>query len=1563
MPVNSPKTPRDRAEGQNVNTHPRANGDLILTPDDIFEGQGNFTFVDEEGNPEGFRLGQPPERDGWHVYEGEDPEKTTRQTTAPLPVDRPSFLFSQPSVRGHAPPTKQIAAKVPRPSAPRVTKEKAERAGYPASTPERPFFFAWTIAERIGNRFVHTQLSPFTACEPNGNGQGFRIPLPPREMGEFAGLWLTEPGTSSADRAGPVREQGVVRIRDFASGYYDLSGPYRYNARLTPSRNETELAAPGQARFRFEKEQAACRPGIFRCAASFATERGEGPMGPYSGPLTIASSDYYREDENEENPPGYGRFRVYRPTTQRGAAGWYAYVETSGQVYRVYNKTTGQGLTKPLPLSWTYIESAGWEGSEKYGQNDTNLLASASLTEENTSGLSAPDSAPETPTAFGAVLPEPGRRFLRVTDTYRGKQSLPSESVRVDLGVGQVMRVVYRSPVNAIPNASYVETDPDDLPFDHVINAPSDSSGRSAARVVSGEMVMEVLPGQENAEYEERTAFVEVDTSEEWSVGSEFAVEQPETGEMGGVFESVLVEEDEAGEVLAETVLYSTGEAGEHEYYVELPPSEEMQAAAFPGFSWNPQTFAVRLVHRILGGTKNMRTRMRRKQLKDHPGRPRPAKPAKPDKPRRPPKPDPEAPLPGGGHTVVTPPPAPPDPPAPPQAEIRPVNEPDRPRSEGEILEDLEGFLNGIPAGWQADASAGATVEASPSAAISGTMGLLLKDTGTTEEARANISKVSEARHDGGVFSRNRMADMPISGTVEMHPLSAPDGTNFAWLELGTEAEKSRLTVTEGPKLPGSIGVVVDGAKQEVAVEAVREAARLDLASPPTSYGDVSVNLGTPDGGGVATAIPTGGQEQVVELTVQTPRHNGRVTVTLDGVSQNVIVHRTHSADEVAARIRRKDFPGWRISGRRNQIVYEATEPGPKGACSYSRADSGTPGAMTISVPGANETTEELASRIRATRFPGWKTSGAGTSVEFAAVYAGAREDASFDPGETGVVGAMTTATQGSADTPDSLAAKIRTLSFIGWTAGGSGADVTFDATTQGFRRDLRFAPGETLARAAATTLAQGKDADLFAIVKGEDGNERRRKIMSALLETDVWQTDLTISGAGTDEAIISVWGAIEDERGADTPKELIARFEEVNLEGLLFGKKTLGITSESRPETTFELHVDEALITDRGLVYHRDHDHAGNLIGQLHGYFVPGQPERDDLLLQGPEGEDDGKRIAVLPNREYAFGAFLRHRGIKKEAKPLDLTALLSDGSAKALGCITGGVVGTEGWREEIRRITTPSDCHEIRLRSRDVGAGEIVIQELAPSLGAEVRRTGLYATSGSHTATLLIGTKRRPPNVFVGRKRLSLEIDTEEPEGATVDALYRAGRTIAGPWSEWIEFADNVPQLEVPEIHVEMTGGGLVTPVLRSGFPRAEYDLVLGLRPIATLLTEDRSELPGGAFFGELEEWTNRTKVGVRELPSGRLQRRALFDPTGHFPASVIYVFTPEARNYLEEKWGLETFCIEAREWGEMGWIKPSGQLDFESSGHAWTPEGRFAFYAAAMAACEVTERRPLL
>lgn len=224
-----------------TDTHPRLNGDLIPTPEDILEGRGDFVHEDANGNFEGLKIVRVEHPDGWDVLVGESANETRRQNSSPLLITRPSFVNDHAFVNGPPAPSSNdpLLAKIPQPQTPLLKVVKAAVHGFPATTAQKPMWYGYAWVKN-GNLTLLSPRVPFQVAQ----GQGLKVVWadPPSGV-EGVALFLSEPGTSSATNSGPMREQERLLFTQYQLSTRELTGPYRMG-RLAPVTNEATLPAP-----------------------------------------------------------------------------------------------------------------------------------------------------------------------------------------------------------------------------------------------------------------------------------------------------------------------------------------------------------------------------------------------------------------------------------------------------------------------------------------------------------------------------------------------------------------------------------------------------------------------------------------------------------------------------------------------------------------------------------------------------------------------------------------------------------------------------------------------------------------------------------------------------------------------------------------------------------------------------------------------------------------------------------------------------------------------------------------------------------------------------------------------------------------------------------------------------------------------------------------------------------------------------------------------------------------------------------------------------------------------
>jgi hypothetical protein len=624
------------------------------------------------------------------------------------------------------------------------------------------------------------------------------------------------------------------------------------------------------------------------------------------------------------------------------------------------------------------------------------------------------------------------------------------------------------------------------------------------------------------------------------------------------------------------------------------------------------------------------------------------------------------------------------------------------------------------------------------------------------------------------------------------------------------------------------------------------------------------------------------------------------------------------------------------------------------------------------------DTAIQVADKIRA-RSGGYGdytvggTTGTAT-VTFTAGSVGARGGITFDGGSTGVTATPSTTTVGRQDTTDQIAARIRALTLTGWTISGSGSRITLTGTDATNRIEGTYNDGASGAAATLQTVSDGGFATIHAFIKDSLGLTRSRKIFPSVTTTTVTDIEFEVSGAGTNYAVITVWGMVV---GGTQGWSVLARFENVNLSSHPAGHHDIGVQGEGSAGSTWEAHIDSYARTGRGTTYFWDHDQSalGNirLIHQIHHFAPPSQP-----TLIGVPIRDH--REAVLPGQQYTLSFKARYHGLPAPAKPVAIEALMETGDVIELPDLLSGSVGAgtgvsgyADWQTYTRVYTIPrkgdpmpgggvyaADCYELRMRSIDVGAGVVVLQQGVFSPGASLNPSFTYPTIGEFIATfdrdqMDVGTWK------LLRQRVSLALDAELPAGVTQTVYFRSASLISGLVSAaWQTDVSQVADSRYVQVRGVYTGTGAQTPVVRPGSPYMEYIVRSGRVQEPILLNEYREELPGGILLDDVEEWSNRIPTEVHMLWNQQTQVFTYANPVGYLPPCEARCLTPAAKLYLEEGWQRPKYVEYL---GQLVAIQITKQPDFsrQKGSLMKTTTGYKSYYEAPLAASQVLNAAP--
>ncbi len=1081
----------DRLQGLMDGAHPRLLEDgaseMILTPEDTLEGSGDFLSIDQNADPEGWKLGRPENPVARHLYAGRTRGTMVRVLHRSIGRDRSSVVLDFPLPdQGASPPNADTPrfAKIPRPEKPRGVVQPSAVAGYAASTPQSPHWYAWARRDPGGSLSLAGLAVPFHGKY----GQSYRVPIPEEFRvaggGEYA-ILMAEPGTSTPTSPGPMWVQRTIDLAAYPLPYYDLTGPYRRET-PAPTTNLTVIGRAGWPTLDRDSAQVAARVGTYRGRITWTDANGESLPSPGYDETVVASDSRYTRYDDEgavEVLAGRGYVTATRQLAPPGATGWRLYLYfippgawTEGSTgtagwTRAVNRFTGEGGEKPFSLRTRTIYTAGWTGSEEpYGVNDTVILEQVDLPTQNTTGLRPPEGEPEPPEAMGVSRPAPGPMFFCTTDVLEtGAESLPSEVEKVEVGAQDVAVAAFVNPENRYANPTFVETDPNELPLHWQINRTGGD-----VRVIGEDLVLWTNGVQTGLTPEAMPNLDEAAPTKESVISGAFVVEHPEMGQAQGSVEVVWRQISTAG-VATDTVILTATQPGESSYNKIVAP-----AGAIPGagvtLQWLASTVSHTTLHRFSGTSKNKRVRIRRAEHRRHRHGDRRRKKKEAIRPDRPPPPStepPEEPVPPGPPVPPVPPvppalppalppkrprrpPIPPgydtnwqDPPEPPWSpEAAVVPYPDRMPVSG-VVEQTLGFEGGLTpltaAGWTETLSGNATLTTTAAAAMTGSLGLRVNKPTAGALSSGYYSKTllpeSEVgafagggRHGVGLYHRYRLPLFPVNGEIVIRQLCRPsDGAWFAELRASAASEISEITLLEEPVSEGNAVVGLDGVMKEIPVNATVEVAKLTMTSAPNASGTATLEVM-----GETRNFAAGGERGKVKLSIYgTPGTDGVATLVLGERTHSFPLLRLESVAQLVSKIRQHAYPGWRISGEGATILFTADLPGPHTDATFS-ANTRLSFAISTLTQGISETLGEFVTRIKGVSYQDaiaeteYDGGGAPTPdvVLFRARTAGPHPDSSYSPGTTGALGTMETITQGSIETKEQVAARIRGTVF-----------------------------------------------------------------------------------------------------------------------------------------------------------------------------------------------------------------------------------------------------------------------------------------------------------------------------------------------------------------------------------------------------------------------------------------------------------------------------------------------------------------------------------------------------
>jgi hypothetical protein len=480
---------------------PKVDGSVELTLDN---------FIPEENLRELSADGAPPEWDavrgatfeGWVPYITAEDAGGARGTLqaqlpggSPLPPETDTYPFATPIISGGQAPTRTtpgavITADMKDPDdtsrvialeKPVVTTVAATTVGFPPGV----YGAAISLVGRGGSHTRTTEEGPVVTVSSNGKRIEFKLLTDAdRDLVKGQGLWLTEPALTEAEV-----DWNTLRLQDVAPNRgrtYTLNGPYKWNGRLAPNKNETAIDKPEPFRYRRDYRLKGrlgkdLQPGEYLFYRVESTRVGDslpsrhGPERQVNSekkehgyvfkpkklhPEAVGFKIFVQDKTDGLNPPFYQLMRVRRGDKAR--------------YFNLEEEPTFFGI-KDAEMA---VTDTG-EEKDKSPERSRYVLVAADPPTEDASGLEDPSGEIDAPLAVGTGSPGAGtyrvgytKRFSGEGISISGGETPVSELETVVLpdngngagGTDYVIQMQFPPRVNKIPNALYGQLDQAGLP-------------------------------------------------------------------------------------------------------------------------------------------------------------------------------------------------------------------------------------------------------------------------------------------------------------------------------------------------------------------------------------------------------------------------------------------------------------------------------------------------------------------------------------------------------------------------------------------------------------------------------------------------------------------------------------------------------------------------------------------------------------------------------------------------------------------------------------------------------------------------------------------------------------------------------------------------------------------------------------------------------------------------------------------------------------------------------------------------------------------------------------------
>lgn len=1424
----------------------------------------------------------PEEPEGYMVYMsslGGGPNTMTAQNTRVIDIDEPSWIIDEDWVEGSAPRTPLTAAKIGAPPQPDLVALPPAGTGFAQGTYQ--LSYTWVELNYNGT-MNHTPLAPFRSVVLVSTGQRIRLSLPTSAPADIygIGIWQTPANNASSE----ARLQEVIPVNDMLlNPIKNLMGPFVWG-RTSPNRNETIPPRPLKPLVRHERGNSDGVQGSYIIQLAFVTDQGTESERSEKVTTNIdgeqAKKNHHILVEPQDAPiEGIVGYRVY---VQRRAKGEEDYRQL------VYANLSKGGAGRPVGLyekvlfsgtaAWAGIHSdpkvsrvlSGWGGAEQ--SEDSTVTAIED-------GLPVPDTFFESAIATGAdLLDTPGTYYVAISYWVRGEETVICTPKPITLDAGWTIQVYFKDKVNLLRNSQFNQIQPSGAPYGWELTGVS-GGVNSGTYVMSNGTIRLSTNGPKTGTQTTPVlgGFFVPDRTKVYTIGGTYITEW-----IAGTMDAYLYEYNSAGTLLRQTPLKSINDNGEVDFERRFGPNNVYTDST----PFLDTTTTCKLYIFFQGATRNGTITVRELYVHDHPNRIRRFEKTDDLLAADNPDPPPSVRWRQARNKVIAPAPS--------------------SRRRGAAFTPLatvdfgEGTAStNPPTGWtlRNSNSSGTVAEVRADAAVDGAYGYrIAKTVAETRYTYLHRTFAPTTRNRLGIRAKFRVNQLPTrTGAAQIilsiHNAGPADtyATAIAYIQLfGNGILQLVMRDIFGGFYPYYLATgITNGTVLDI---------ELILRDSHSTVTYVTAAVGR--NGTTRTFIPWWGwfdQSAWNPTTVQVGNTWLSDPAALSNIDIDSIVV-TETGDSLVApgatpageALPKPDAPLAGAIPIGSEINFnDGTFPSSAG---WTQLRTPADGTTTLAV--------QTASSIDDTQPVGQRY-----GIRFA---------------DTGTATTAQVAMQKSvtADVTDTgnIAVRCRFRIVTRPTSGNVRVLGIRDAANNTLAYAYLDSTGTLYARAASTGTGTTPPDVILA---------------RNLVNTNLVTVELVLSDTGTIAGTLNAWCSVGG-TGTKAERKLMGQPQGVDWSGGKADKVLAGIVTESIASVTSSFDFDNILLTETGEMNYRLYTDANEPINQAYCFYPKDQEKRNDLWAKNA-------RIAVKPGRTYTLGVWARHSDVPVVSWPFTIHAYDLSGIARPLGSLydsVGGAIGTAAWQLYTKEIVVPkagnvapngeiyeADCHEIRVSSPGVGAGEYVCQEFCVSPGHVAQSEVVYPIEGTVWITLDSEIPSPAPEPLANNSStenlwLRYTSIVDQPDGTTVDYEYATTQELEEPttWYTTEEAAlDNASRFA----HMRLTFGSdssrRLTPRLNTGSPWLEYATILaGIQHIPKLLRANGTEFPGGAYISQVKFPTNRGEYDVRRI-RGRTKRHRRTEPVTRIGAYTLRVHSEAAMAEITNTCLEEEFLIE--------------------------------------------------